>query len=76
MIAFSKLVYTHNPKLTGFDYLMCRSLPMVILTGSNVLYQKVDLRDVKPGYRILLLGRCLIGTLNMLSLFSSLQYIP
>ena len=31
--------------------------------------------DVKPGYRLLLLGRCLIGTLNMFCLFSSIKYI-
>ena len=45
------------------------------MAGANVLHKKVDVLDVKPGYRLLLLARCLVGTVNMFGLFSSIKYI-
>ena len=76
MIGFCKIAYIHNPHLTGFDYVLIRSFSMGVLAASNVVYQKVDIFDIKPKYRLLMLLRCLTGGIGMPCFFLGLKYIP
>ena len=74
-VAFCKIVYINNPDLTGFDYLFVRTLTMMSLAISNVVYLKVDIFGIEPKYRLLMLVRCLIGGLGMPCFFLGLKYI-
>ena len=76
MVVFCKIAYTNNPNLTGFDYLLVRSFAMNTMAITNVVYQKVDIFDIKPQYRFLLFLRCLIGAIGMPCFFIGLKYVP
>jgi len=57
MVVLCKLAYEDNPHLNGFDYVLIRATTMLLLAIGQVSYMKVNVLDVKKGYKLLLLFR-------------------
>ncbi|CAI2372250.1 unnamed protein product [Moneuplotes crassus] len=71
-----KFAYNRNEYLTGIDYILCRSLTLIICSLIQVMSTRVNVLDVKKGYRALLAIRCIIGAIGMPCFFIAMKYIP
>ncbi|CAI2373001.1 unnamed protein product [Moneuplotes crassus] len=71
-----KLAYKRNDYLTGFDYVLCRSIIFSICAIFQVILMKVNILNVKKGYRLLLFVRCIMGGIGVSSLFIAMKYVP
>jgi len=49
---------------------------MMVMSSVQVLYLKVDIFDVKRGYKRVLFFRCICGAIGMPCFFMSVKYIP
>lgn len=76
MVICWKLAYMNNPHVNGFDYVLVRTISMMIFALCNMWYLKVDIFDIKPEYRLMMLARWLVGVIGMPSFFMSIKYIP
>lgn len=62
--------------MTGLDYLLIRSSSLLSLCILDVVRLKVNVFDIKSGYKLTLLLRCILGGIGMPSYFTGLKYIP
>ena len=70
-----KWAYRVNSHLTGFDYILWRSFT-IFFAVIQTMVTKVNVLNVKKGYRLLLFIRCITGTIGIPWFFIGLKYIP
>lgn len=71
-----KIAYMRNDYLNGIDYAIWRSIIMVTWSMIQVWATRVNVLEVKKGYRLLLVARCIVGTIGMPWYFIAIKYIP
>lgn len=76
MTVCCKLAYRNNSNLNGFDYMIVRATSMALMSALQVGYLRLNVFDIKKGYRTKLLIRCLAGGFGMPCYFMALKYIP
>ncbi|CAI2367937.1 unnamed protein product [Moneuplotes crassus] len=73
---FCKLAYMNNPNLSGFDYLIVRSLILTCCALFQAFSQKVNLLDIKKEGRLYLALRCFLGILASPMFYCSIKFLP
>lgn len=57
MTVACKIVYQNNPHMNGFDYVLLRASSMALMSALQVGYLKLNIFDIKEGYRVKLFIR-------------------
>jgi drug/metabolite transporter (DMT)-like permease len=76
MTVTCKIAYQNNPHLNGLDYVLLRASSMALMSTLQVGYLKLNIFDIKEGYRLKLFMRCIIGGIGMPTFFIGLKYMP
>ena len=76
MTVACKIAYQNNPNLNGFDYVLLRASSMALMSALQVGYLKLNIFDIKEGYRFKLFMRWVVGGIGMPTFFMGLKYIP
>ncbi|CAI2374477.1 unnamed protein product [Moneuplotes crassus] len=71
-----KIVYMRNEYLNGIDYMLWRSVFPTLISIIQVLSAKVNVFDIKKGFRLLLVFRSVVSVIGMPCYFIAVKYIP
>lgn len=71
-----KICFVNNTYMNGFDYLLVRSVMMVLVAIGQVYYMKISVFNIHPDGRKPLLLRCLFGVVSSPAFFIGLKFLP
>ena len=76
MAVFWKLAYRNNSNLNGFDYVLVRSATMMILSTIQAIFYRINIFEIKEGFRWKLYSFAIIGAIGVPTYFVGLKYVP
>ena len=65
-----------NSNLNGFDYVLLRSAAMMILSILQAKFYRINIFEIKEGFKLKLYSFAIIGAVGVPAYFVGLQYVP